>query len=199
MSNSNDKRICWLIIIFILLLMGGASSGYALNAITFGPKETRINGSIKYSVLGKYLAHFESFTGTIKLDDQSHAIRSVDLAIKASTLRSNCAWCDKIVCSKRLLNTAIYPQIIFKSDTIIKDGKDYRVHGTLSMHGISKAMTFPFVANFVQEHGRNVLDLKGKWVINRKAFGITWNKLLDHGGVLVGDQITVDWGIRRIL
>ena len=46
---------------------------------------------------------------------------------------------------------------------------------------------------------RKLLIVKGSWQFNRKDFNIIWNHLLDRGGVLVGDYVTVDWGIRAYI
>jgi len=182
----------------VVLIMATASS-YAFDVIEFGPKETRISGMIKYSVIGKYKASFDAFKGKISVDELSHDVRSVYLEIQVSSIDSNCRWCDGIVRSRQLLYTEKYPQIIFKSNEIIREGADYRVQGTLQMHGVTKSMTFPFKVNIVEERHKNFLDLNGTWVINRKDFGVIWSALFDRGGILVGDNITVDWGIRRCM
>ena len=72
----------------------------------------------------------------------------------------------------------------------MQDASGYKVQGVLEMHGVKRRMIFPFK--------REGLDIKGSWNINRKDFNIIWSKTLDHGGVLVGDIFTVDWGLRLI-
>ena len=59
-------------------------------------------------------------------------------------------------------------------------------------------MTFSFKVEMYIDHKtkQKILDLNGSWTINRKDFNIIWNKLLDHGGIIVGDHFTVDWGIK---
>jgi len=186
---------------FFLLLLAfraiGLQPAFGENVINFGPHETKIDGSIPYSVIGKYKATFRSFRGTIITDDKFQKIHSVDLAINVGSITSNCPWCDKIVCSHRLLNTALYPNVIFKSIIIIHDPNGYQVKGILAMHGIKKVMTFPFSVERINDpkSHEQKLKLQGTWVINRKDFNIYWNKLLDRGGVLVGDNLTVHWGI----
>ncbi len=169
-----------------------------MQTIAFGPQETQINGSIKYTVIGKYRANFERFKGEIAFDRQTGQITSVQLVIEAETITSNCDWCDKIVRSEQLLHTEKHPYIIFKSSEIIKDNNGYRVKGTLEMHGVKKEAVFPFEAEIAEggEARGRVLTVSGKWLINRKDFDIVWNKILDKGGILVGNDITVDWGIQ---
>jgi len=187
------------IIIFTLvtfLEIGGGQSN-AEQVITFGPEETKLVGSIPYTVLGQYQAQFKVFKGRMVLDEKDQ-VRSVDLMIEANSIESNCPWCDKIARSRRLLYTARYPKIIFKSDQVIKDKTSYKVKGTLEMHGIRRRMVFPFKGRIVFDPNAKgqFFDLKGNWIINRKDFNIVWNKWLDKGGVLVGDHFTVSWEIK---
>ena len=62
-------------------------------------------------------------------------------------------------------------------------------------------MIFPFKVIIIidQRTKRKLLDLKGTWIINRKDFNIIWNKYLDQGGIVVGDILTVDWGIKVVI
>ena len=90
----------------------------AAEAITLGPDNTLMTGSIAYAVLGKYKAHFKTFHGTVTLERASGQVQSVYLEIQAASIKSNCAACDRAARSRRLLNTARYPKITFKSDKI---------------------------------------------------------------------------------
>ena len=186
---------------FMIMLVISSSHSYASGLITFGPKETKIDGSVPYSVLGKYKAQFNDFKGMITLDQHLQRVQSVYLEIKIGSITSNCPWCDNIVKSKRLLNIAKYPKIIFKSEGIIHDEQGFKVKGILEMHGVKRRMIFPFNVEIINDQKFNgqLLDLKGSWVINRKEFNIIWNKSLDRGGVLVGDNITVNWGIKAYI
>ena len=189
------------LILFLLFILLGMETGrsYGEEILTFGPRETKIIGSIPYTVIGQYKAQFHVFKGRIGLDERTLQVQSVYLEIEVKSIKSNCPWCDKIARSRRLLYAARYPKIIFKSDTITQDQSGYQVKGVLAMHGVKRRMTFPFKAGifYDQKMKRKTLDLKGIWNINRKHFNIVWNKLLDRGGVLVGDDFTVNWGIKE--
>jgi polyisoprenoid-binding protein YceI len=187
--------------VFIASFGVGSCQSNAQEIVTFGPRETKISGSIPYSVIGRYKAQFSAFKGSIILDDKLQRVRAVYLEIEASSIKSNSPRCDRIARSRRLLYTVRYPKIIFKSDSIAQDENGYKVTGVLGMHGINRRMTFPFKAEIIidQKTKRKIFDLKGSWRINRKKFNIIWNRYLDRGGILVGDYFTVDWGIRVFL
>lgn len=182
----------------MVFLCSGISSAAT---IEFGPKETQIKASIKYTVIGQYIAGFDSFKGVITVDQQSGKVLSVLLEIDAQSIHSNCKPCDNIVRSSQLLDTARYPKIVFRSNAITEGENGYLVTGILDLHGKKNEVSFPFdlVIDEVAVTGQKILDIKGKWVINRKEFDIIWNKLLDKGGVLVGNHITVRWGIKTVI
>ena len=195
MINMNRYQFLYVKVILMLVMLVFANThSYASGLIAIGPKETRINGSIKYSVIGKYIAQFSAFQGTITFDEQSNKLQSVYLEIQTASIQSDCRWCDKIVRSEQLLAVTKCPKIIFQSSELIPNEEGYAVKGILDLHGIKKEMSFPFQVKMDSKD--KTLDAKGQWMIKRKDFNITWNKFLDQGGVLVGNYIMVDWGIK---
>ncbi len=185
----------------VLFVLVAAGPGFASGVVEFGPGETTIEGSIRYTVIGHYEFEFDRFKGEIAVDEDSREILDVYLEIEAESIGSECLWCDKIVRSEQLLHTEKHPLIVFKSQKIFRDEEGYQVTGILDMHGKTKEMTFPFSAEFItdEQTGENGIAVNGRWVINRKDFDIIWNRLLDVGGVLVGNHITVEWGIRSAI
>ena len=184
---------------FLLLFILGLTCGTALAETTypFSCKDAKINASIKYSVIGRYQAKFSECTGKIVYNDTQDQIKAVELQITTKSIGSNCDWCDKTVLSKQLLDAATYPFILFKSDSFLKNDKNYEVSGSLDLHGKLDSLKSPFaMEEFIDpKDGKPYMRIKGKWIINRKDFNITWNKVLDQGGVLVGNHITVNWEI----
>ena len=147
-------------------------------------------------MVGRYHADFEKFSGRIEYNPRRQQIVAVRLIIEAESLRSAIPRFDRIVASEMLLNTAKYPQILFESDRIEAAGDGYLVTGKLTLHGVSRVVTFPFQVLPGTEAGHPAFKAAGRWIINRKEFGIIWNPVLDKGGILVGNHITVDWQVR---
>lgn len=182
-----------------LLLSGliflALNPGYALadSSYTFSCESSQIKGSIKYSVIGKYLSDFGVCSGIIVYDELEKEVKSVQLNIETRSIHSSCGWCDKIVVSKKLLDANQYPQIVFRGETFEKDDQGHWVQGYIDLHGVRQNLRSEFS---VKANDDGSLFLSGTWTLRRKDFGIVWNKVLDHGGVLVGDHITVDWVIQ---
>lgn len=181
----------------VLFLCSLSRSVYGLEKLEFGPENTKLEGSISYSLIGKYKAVFSTFNGEIDFDNNSRKIKSVILRIETKSIQSAFSTLDKIVRSKQILDVEQFPEIVFKSNNIVKAEHGYLVQGILSMHGVEKEATFPFEFEAVgsPEDVHQVIKASGSWVIDRKEFNVVWSKLLDKGGVIVGNNITIDWEI----
>ena len=195
-------RICILLLVFAVQVLVHPGPALAQTTYVISPKQSLIQGSIRYSVIGKYVAHFEEFQGAIYFDTPGSPKSSVNLDITTQSIKSNFLSLDRIVVSGLLLNAAKFPHITFHSDSLehIK-GNEYKVKGKATLHGVTRELEFPFLITEwgTTLAGQEYLRAEGKWLIRRKDFGITWNKLLDQGGVLVGDHITLDWSIVAIV
>ena len=71
----------------------------------------------------------------------------------------------------------------------------YYIRGILDLHGVRKEISFPFSVEgpVKNKHGQTLIRARGRWLINRKDFGVVWHKQWDKGGVIVGDMVKIDW------
>ncbi len=186
-----------------LVLGAGISPAWAVGApavYKIDPSRSNLHGSIHYTVLGKYEAQFQEFGGTISFDPKDLPNSSVQLSIKVASLKSRFARLDRAVISKRLLDARQYPWITFTGRSITRVGDHFQITGEVSLHGIKRELTFPFQLQgpWKDQKGNALLTAQGTWIIRRKDFQVIWNKLLDQGGVIVGDHVTVDWKVTAV-
>jgi len=190
----------------LLLLVGGASiSAPAIPAAaqtnyTIDHHLSRIEGSIKYTVVGRYVARFDDYSGKFLFDPANLPKSSVELSIVTASIVSAHPSLDRIVRSAQLLDVKKFPLTIFKSKSISHRQEDppnnYWVTGDLSLHGVTKEISFPFIVDGLQgDHQNRYLKARGVWVISRKDFNIYWHPFLDQGGILVGNHLVVNWEI----
>jgi len=162
------------------------------------PDLSRIRGIIKYTVVGRYRSMFDEFEGEFNFDPKRLDVSSVTLKIKTASIHSSFSKLDNIVRSKQLLDADRFPETIFQSTKMTRGEKDgeYLVKGNLTLHGVTKEISFPFqVEGPCHECPVSHVKARGTWVINRKDFGIYWHPFLDKAGILVGNHMTVDWVI----
>ena len=193
-----NRRMVVFTAMILAVMISAGKPALAQDVYDIDPGLSRIEGSIKYTVVGRYKALFEKFDGKLYFDPEKKQLTGVDLWIENNSLRSSFESLDKIVLSPQLLHAEEYPQTVFKSKSIVPSGKpnEYDVTGALTLHGVTEDITFPFIVEgpFTDHQNTHILA-KGVWVIARKDFNIYWSRFLDKGGILVGNHMTVDWEI----
>jgi len=156
------------------------------------PVHSCIHFSIRHFVISKIHGRFTKWGGTIQLDEASPASSQVEIHIDASSIDTNDPNRDGHLKSDAFFDVAQYPEIKFKSTKVEPAGKSqYRVTGDLTLRGVTKPVTLEV------EHGGNVKDPWGnqrggfgvKGAIDRGEFGMSFNAVLEAGGVALSDKV----------
>ena len=141
-------------------------------------------------------------TGAVTLDEADPSKSSVEASIDATTIDTREPKRDAHLKSPDFLDVAKYPTITFKSKKVTKvsDSK-FQVTGDLTLHGVTKEVTLDaegLPKPFKDPMGKLRLGGVVTTKLNRKDFGIEWNKALDGGGVLVSDTVDVTIDIELV-
>jgi polyisoprenoid-binding protein YceI len=141
---------------------------------------------------------FQDFSGTIRVDRAKPESSSVEFTIQAASVFTNDQKRDDHLRTPDFFDVATHPTITFKS-TSVKPvaGNAYEVTGKLTMRGVTKQVTLPvtFLGEGKDPWGNEKMGFELSTTLNRKDYGINWNKALDQGGVLVGDEVKVQISI----
>ena len=153
--------------------------------------------SVKHMMVSTAKGRFDKITGTLNLDDKNPTKSSIELTIDANTIDTHEPKRDAHLKSPDFFDVAKFPTITFKSTKIEKAGKGkYKVTGDLTMHGVTKPVTLAVdgpTAPLKNPFGSTSSGASATGKINRKDWGLTWNKPLEAaGGVLVGDEVTIN-------
>jgi polyisoprenoid-binding protein YceI len=177
------------------MALAGASVAHA-SEWEIDPAHTTATFAVRHLMVSTVKGEFEKVSGSVHLDDANPTRSAIELAIDASTVNTHNAQRDGHLKSPDFFDVARYPQLTFKSTKIEKVGKDkFKVVGDLSMRGTTRPIT-------LQVDGPNapVKDMMGRAVrgvtatgkLNRKEWGLVWNKALEGGGVLVSDEVQLE-------
>jgi len=145
-------------------------------------------------LMSNVTGQFRDFEVTARLDRANPAASSVELTIQASSIDTGEASRDEHLRSPDFFEVSKYPTITFKSTTVkAKSATLFDVTGDLTMHGVTKRITLPvtFLGFGKNARGEDRAGFELDAILDRKDFGITWNKLLDEGGLLLGDEVKV--------
>jgi len=172
-------------------------------AETYVVDKSHSEATFQVSHLGisKVRGRFSDFEGKINVDRAKPDVSSVEFTMKAASIDTNEPKRDGHLRSPDFFDVEKFPTITFKSNRVVKKSDTlFDVTGTLTMHGVSKEVTLPVtVVGFVKDPGGNErVGFETKTTLNRKDFGLLWNKTLDGGGLLVGDNVDVTVTIEAV-
>jgi polyisoprenoid-binding protein YceI len=145
-------------------------------------------------MMAKVRGRFNDFAGTIVADPAKPEASSVEFTLKAASIDTSNENRDKDLRGANFFDVEKFPEITFKSTRVKAAGKDrYDVTGTLTMRGVAREVTLPvsFLGFGKDPWGNEKAGFSTDVTLNRKDFGIVWNKALDSGGVLLGDEVWV--------
>ena len=145
---------------------------------------------------------FGDIAGTIEVNRENPAASSVDFTINAASIDTANDNRDKHLRSADFFDVEKFPQITFKSTKIAPSGsKDvYNVTGNLTMHGVTRQVVLPvtFLGFAKDPWGNDRAGFEIETTLNRKDFGLNWNKALDQGGFLLGEDVKVSIALEAV-
>jgi len=151
--------------------------------------------AIKHMMVATVKGEFGKVSGTINLDDKDLKASGIEATIDAASINTRNEKRDAHLRSPDFFDVAKFPVITFKSTEVKKagDGK-YKVTGDLNMHGVSRSVVLDVVSpksEVKDPMGNLKRGATATATLNRKDFGLNWNKALEAGGMLVGDTVSV--------
>jgi len=144
---------------------------------------------------------FDAFEGMVTLDPKNPSASSVNFVIQTPSINTFNDQRDGHLRNEDFFDVEKYPEITFKSSKFER-GSDgiYNVTGNLTMHGVSKVVTLPvtFLGEMADPWGKTRAGFATSITLNRKDYGINWNKALDQGGVMLGDDVKIEINLETI-
>ncbi len=166
------------------------------------PAHSVADFKVKHMMISNVKGSFTGLTGTLSLDETDYTHSTIEASIDVATLNTGDAQRDGHLKSTDFFDAEKYPTITFKSTNIDSTGgADYAVTGDLTLHGVTKAVTFKAEDVSVPSKdpwGNQRIGLSATTKINRKDFGLTWNSALETGGVLVGEEVSISLEVQFI-
>jgi len=170
-----------------------AAAHAAAETYVFDKSHTKVGFQIRHW-LTKVEGRFRDYEGKILIDRDDPAKSSVEMTIQASSIDTGQERRDNHLRSADFFEVEKYPAITFKSSKVVPKGKDlYEVTGDLTMHGVTKTIVAPVRhTGFLNLGKQEKAGFELTVPINRKDFGIVWNRTADQGGVMLGDDVEIN-------
>jgi polyisoprenoid-binding protein YceI len=154
-----------------------------------------------HHLVGKVNGNFTDFSGDFTFDEKKPTASTVEFTAKATSINTQNDKRDKHLRSSDFFDVEKFPTLSFKSTKVTPAGKNkYKLAGDLTIHGVTKPATFVLeFGGIVKDPWNNIrAGFTATTKLNRKDFGLVWNKTLDTGGFMLGDDVDVTLQIEAI-
>jgi len=166
------------------------------------PDHSNFQFKVRHMTVSNVRGEFNKARGVVIIDDNDITNLKVELTLDAASINTDQAKRDDHLRSEDFFYVAKYPTITFVSKKVTKvDENRLKVIGDLSIRGVTKEITVDVEGPTpeVKDPGGNIRrGATGTLKINRKDFGIAWNKVLDSGGLVVGDEVNISVEVEMV-
>ena len=158
-----------------------------------------VEASVRHLGLSKVRGSFGSFTGAIDVAERPED-SSVQVRIEAARVDTREPARDEHLRSPDFLDVAAHPTIDFRSTGVTGSGRRWRVEGDLTIRGTTRPVTLDVRFEGVEDDpwGGSRAAFSATTELDREAFGLTWNQVLESGGLLVGKKVRIDLEVEVI-
>jgi polyisoprenoid-binding protein YceI len=181
----------------VVFSLAAISQSAELQSYIVDPKDSSVSFSVKHIVVSEVRGRFKKFSGTIKFDEANLSKSSVAFTVETPTIDTDNEKRDNDLRGPMFLDVTKYPEMSFSSRKVERSGRDYVLAGNLNLHGVSREIRVPFVYNgkIKDNMGKLRIVFSATFTINRQEWGINYNKVLDNGGLVAGNDVTVQLDI----
>ncbi|MEO8456458.1 MAG: YceI family protein [Chloroflexota bacterium] len=162
---------------------------------------SNIDFTVKHLVISTVRGHFRDFEGVLHIDEDAPENSNVTVSIDVASVDTNDEKRDAHVRSEDFFAADRFPKATFQSTRLERlDGNDFRLHGDLSIRGITKPVVLDgeFDGQITDPWGGQRIAFTAKTEISREAFDVRWNQVLEAGGMTVSDKVKLSFHIEAV-
>lgn len=137
---------------------------------------------------------FRDFDVRVVRDDENPAASSVEFTARVASIDTENEKRDAHLRSPDFFDVESFPLLTFRSTAVEKvSDTEYSVTGDLTIRDVTREVTLPvsFSGDIADARGRVKAGFSTATKIDRREFGVTWNRPMDAGGLLLGDEVEI--------
>jgi polyisoprenoid-binding protein YceI len=190
------KKFFGTILASFLLVVSAQAADYKIDA-----DHSTVGFKIKHLAISTVPGRFTEFGGTFSFDPAKIDASKADVKVGVKSINTEQAKRDNHLRSPDFFDVEKFPDMTFKTTKIEPSSKDaFKAVGDLTIHGVTKLVTLDvkFGGAAKDPMGNERVAFSATTKINRKDFGLTWNKMLETGGLLVGEDVDISIEVEGI-
>lgn len=162
------------------------------------PAHSNISFSIRH-LIGRVHGTFREWTGTIQVDSGQWDQGSVEVTIQAASIFTDNDRRDEDLRSAHFFEVDKYPTLTFKSTKVETNGDQLKIYGNLTIRDSTKAVELDGdFTGLMRSTDGDRIGFEASTTINRNGWGVTWNRMVEGGGLLLGDDVKIDISVEAI-
>lgn len=148
---------------------------------------------VSHMMVSKTTGRFIEYQGFVMMDADAKTLTGIEATINAASIDTDHEKRDGHLRNADFLDVKQYPTMTYTMKQAKKQGDGYSVVGEFTLRGITREVTLVGSLNGVTQDpwGNTRAGFSAEGKLNRKDFGMVWNKTLDNGGLVVGDDVLI--------
>ena len=190
-----------LLAISATIMLGAADAGAATERYNVDLDHSIVGFSVAHMIVSKTTGRFTDYSGFIEMDPDAKTVKAIEAVIKTASVSTNHEKRDTHLKTPDFFNVEKFPTMTWKMTSYEKQGDKYVAKGDLTLLGVTKEVVLAGTLNGVllkDPKGNTRAGFTAHGKINRQDFGMKWNKVLDSGGFVVGDEVDINLEIECI-
>ena len=184
---------CAALALAVVLTLGFAGGARSADTYEVDGAHAYVGFTISHLVINRVRGTFNDFTGRIVYDANDVTKSSMSGAINVASIDTAHQKRDADLRGESFFDVDKYPQITFETTRVEQGEESPILHGILTMHGVSKEVAVPFRINGIAEFAGKVrLGFEARLELNRQDYGISYSRLMDNGGLVVGNEVYIE-------
>jgi polyisoprenoid-binding protein YceI len=151
-------------------------------------------------LVSKVTGTFTEWEGTILADPADWKDGTVSVVIRSASISTNNQRRDTHLRSPDFFDAETYPQLVFRSTAVSITGDQISINGDLTIRGTTRPVVLRGTFNGIAPSGdgRDRVGFEVSTAINRLDYGLTWNRAVEGGGMLLGDEVTIQVTVEAV-
>lgn len=159
----------------------------------FDLEHSTIEFRVTHMVVSKTTGRFTDYAGFVDMDAESGTVTAIEATIKAGSVNTSHEKRDTHIRNADFLDVEHYPTMTYKLKNYKKTAEGFTAVGDFTLRGVTKEVALAGHYNGATKDpwGNTRAGFSAEGKLNRKDFGMVWNKTLDSGGLVVGDEVQI--------
>jgi polyisoprenoid-binding protein YceI len=161
---------------------------------------TSLGFEVVHMVVSKTKGKFTEYSGTVEMDAEKQEFKTFEAVIQTASVTTDHQKRDDHLRSADFFDVKTFPTMTYKMKSYTKSGDQYTAIGDFTLLGVTKELTLVGTFNGMAQDpwGNTRAGFTAEGTLNRKDFGMKFSKLLDSGGLMVGDEVKLKLEIEVI-